>query len=806
MNIFSRLGYKIRNRIIGFAYKTPEKNTSGVKVGERIPSYSKMWDRSNPDDLVIKYGSETLAYKPISQNYIVKSAEDLLRQIALTVPYHITIDNNDDNPQNQDIIEFIEDAFKKLKCNFKDFLDALLDARIYGFVVAEKVFEVEDDKYVLKDLKFHPQEYFDIIRDEFLNIKILQYIGESGVIDFSKPLDSFIIGTYPYLTQGNYYGTSEYHSIRNLVKEYEDLTAMMDQGLQFIANKPIIHHFPTDRNPTITASINAAIDQLDNTSILHIEMKEILDATGKGDFKELDKLDVLPDRASVAGLAQLREQLEKKEKLIKRSLGVPDDMGFTDTEMGSYAKAKEQGTLLVAKVERMQLWLEDIINNQIIKQLIDLNYPDCENYPIFFFEETEEEVTTEKVNNIKTLIDAGVVHPDESWIRTDYLILPEKEEIEEEIIDEMPIDQPIQQPIQDEIPQDGEKPVKEPVAEPIKEPVAEQENKPKYQMRTPENQGQPANYARLDGDLTNYQFLRNSFNRIDNESTSAISDLYSQLMKEMIKRVPNIVQNPRKMNDEKLFPINIENQINWNYEKAILDTYLIGKQSANQILEAKNKIVSRLGNSLPIREFKNTASTIKYLEEKIKILGIIMTKADKETLRLAVQQSSLTSTTQIGDIERKVRQMLLNNTLVKSGEIGSQGIAQLSTKVQEIFNPFIITGAIAEKSAKPYIVDTTLKTLSSQYFNQARMNTFNEPEYRSIISAYQYSAILDDRTTDICNSLHGKIINASDGSLSEYIPPNHFNCRSLFIPLTIAETYKPNWNHNIKPQTGFNNI
>jgi hypothetical protein len=56
-----------------------------------------------------------------------------------------------------------------------------------------------------------------------------------------------------------------------------------------------------------------------------------------------------------------------------------------------------------------------------------------------------------------------------------------------------------------------------------------------------------------------------------------------------------------------------------------------------------------------------------------------------------------------------------------------------------------------------------------------------------MVSAYQYSAILDSVTTDLCAGLHGKIFDAGD----QPVPPLHFNCRSLLVPITKYESYEP---------------
>lgn len=75
------------------------------------------------------------------------------------------------------------------------------------------------------------------------------------------------------------------------------------------------------------------------------------------------------------------------------------------------------------------------------------------------------------------------------------------------------------------------------------------------------------------------------------------------------------------------------------------------------------------------------------------------------------------------------------------------------------------------------------RTKLTEVANRARVDFFNES---GIVAAYQYSAILDDRTTEICAGLHGKIFNAGD----EPIPPLHFNCRSILVPITKYEDFE----------------
>ena len=101
----------------------------------------------------------------------------------------------------------------------------------------------------------------------------------------------------------------------------------------------------------------------------------------------------------------------------------------------------------------------------------------------------------------------------------------------------------------------------------------------------------------------------------------------------------------------------------------------------------------------------------------------------------------------------------------------------------------------------PARLENIARTNTADAVNQARQALFNSPELRGFVQAYEYSAVLDDRTTEICEHLNGKILK----DFGSYTPPNHFQCRSVLAPVTLVddwdgqESAKP----RLEPQKGF---
>lgn len=111
-------------------------------------------------------------------------------------------------------------------------------------------------------------------------------------------------------------------------------------------------------------------------------------------------------------------------------------------------------------------------------------------------------------------------------------------------------------------------------------------------------------------------------------------------------------------------------------------------------------------------------------------------------------------------------------------------------------------GASTVKAANARI-ETAIRTTSFEAINEARYSFFSDPALNGFVEALEYSAILDDRTTEICSQLNGETYGIDSEVWSTFRPPNHFNCRSLLIPVTINDTWTNGEDPTAMPQKGF---
>lgn len=74
-------------------------------------------------------------------------------------------------------------------------------------------------------------------------------------------------------------------------------------------------------------------------------------------------------------------------------------------------------------------------------------------------------------------------------------------------------------------------------------------------------------------------------------------------------------------------------------------------------------------------------------------------------------------------------------------------------------------------------IDTLVRTKTTEIYNRGRKSYFdNDPLAQKVVEAYQFSAIIDSRTSQICSSLDKKVFRADDGNINLLTPPLHLNC------------------------------
>jgi SPP1 gp7 family putative phage head morphogenesis protein len=152
-----------------------------------------------------------------------------------------------------------------------------------------------------------------------------------------------------------------------------------------------------------------------------------------------------------------------------------------------------------------------------------------------------------------------------------------------------------------------------------------------------------------------------------------------------------------------------------------------------------------------------------------------------DALNFILQKAIRIVSTVNSDALTAVRDSLLSS--LKFGETPREAEGRLS----EAVTPFVSAGVVDEAQRIPSRLEVIVRTETTNAYNMGRIIAARSPAADKIIQGFEYSAILDSRTTAVCRKLDGRFIAKGDPDLARLSPPNHFNCRSLLVPVTIID-------------------
>lgn len=91
--------------------------------------------------------------------------------------------------------------------------------------------------------------------------------------------------------------------------------------------------------------------------------------------------------------------------------------------------------------------------------------------------------------------------------------------------------------------------------------------------------------------------------------------------------------------------------------------------------------------------------------------------------------------------------------------------------------PTISRGLVSYFDDNRAVADRMARTVTNDVYNRAHIERYEDS---GVVDGMQYSAHLDDRTSEICEMLNGTIWAMGDPDIQ--VPPLHFNCRSRLVP------------------------
>jgi SPP1 gp7 family putative phage head morphogenesis protein len=343
----------------------------------------------------------------------VKAVFMLKKHARLSTPWSI----RPEDENNQDAVkqaEFIEHCFSEMKGNINNSLLKIWNAMRDGYSVAEinyKIIPSGEFKGMIgiDNIKVRKAINYMFGCDEHGNIK------EEGLIEAGNkplPINKFIIFAYNPNDDDadSLYGESDFRAAYRYYFSNDIVQRFWNIFLEKFGQPTVIGRYVAG-TPKIKQDEYLDIlknIQTDTAIVMPVGLEaELLEATRRGD-------------------AGYKEAFDSNNAMIARSLLV-GTLLMDSGEKGSWALSKTHFDIFIYILDYLGEETEDtIIREQVIKRLIDFNFPQPK-YPYFKFESLIKEDQKAKAEIAKMLVDAGLINPEEEWVRG-FLKIPAKEE------------------------------------------------------------------------------------------------------------------------------------------------------------------------------------------------------------------------------------------------------------------------------------------------------------------------------------------------------------------------------------------
>jgi len=420
--------------------------------------------------------------------------------------------------------------------------------------------------------------------------------------------------------------------------------------------------------------------------------------------------------------------IQQYNTAIARSVLVPNLLGLSEQgPHGSRSLGDTQFTGFLWVLNAIDNRLCETINDQIFKQLAIWNFG-TEDFPKYRTEPLSDQEQLDLAKGWAELIKAGAVTKSDSDERHIRRQLGMPEKVEDEEAE------PVEVPdIEDWINQ-------QPAPHEVRREMAE-----KAWLKR-------VNFAKIERKWTN----------ADNGLSNAINAIVADIKVAITKQV-------EKIGGDKSWG-NVKPAEAQGVTIPKKDTSNLRKTLRVELTGIFNDAYDMAGRELPPRKFRRIG------------IGMDKTQSEKFINSRMMQLTGIIETKIIDAVALSLQNAITYDKSLKDT------IAQLDKDLGDYLPEVDAAGRAVNRPAR---IENIVRTETGKAINMGRLSLFGDPQLKGFVQAYEYSAILDDRTTDICEHLHGKILR----DFSHYQPPNHYQCRSLLVPVTQVD----DWNGKESP-------
>lgn len=435
-----------------FAKETPIERPN---MSELAASDSQLYSKHNvlpynPDTLVSRKGLDV--YDKMRLDDMVKASLTLKKFATLAPNYKILPADGSDKAV--EIANFIAYTIDNMEGSMNDALFQILTALDYGFSITEINYEMYDigefsGKIGIKNLKTKQPRYYSFAIDKYSN---LLKDGLAYNIDGEQkrlPTNKFLIFSYQK-EFGNHYGTADLRPAYRGYWSKDTIIKFWNIYLERFANPTVVGKYRSN-DPNSKNNLRNILDNLTaKTSITH----------------RMDEFDIDFLEPSRSATQDFKEAINYYDKTIARSILIPDRL-VAEGQTGAYSQAKVHFDVFLFVLAKLRQDLEEVVmNEQLIKRLVAINYGNITEMPKFKFNPMTDDQKFALNEMFITAVEKGVISStleDENYIREN-LHFPERDNSELTPSATMPIAK-TEEPIKEKVEEKEEVTVEEKVKE-----------------------------------------------------------------------------------------------------------------------------------------------------------------------------------------------------------------------------------------------------------------------------------------------------------------------------------------------------
>jgi SPP1 gp7 family putative phage head morphogenesis protein len=722
---------------------SPLKSATLFKSPYFRPSYIYPY---NPDPLV--QGNSYSIYEEMRQDEQIKVTLSLKKDFAVGTGWQIDC-------EDEKVKEFITNSLTNINetmpmdTDFDDILRDMLSSYDFGFSLSEPVYELRDfpegKLYWYKTIKTRPPHGFLIHIDDYGNVEKIEQHSDKGPQDFNPKI--FLHHVYQQ-EFGNPFGQSDLYSAHPAWKAKKFIARFMNMYLERYASPTTVGKYKQGMTPAEIGRFHAMLETIQQNTVLTIPPDTIVDFI---------------QAARDASDAYIKS-LEYFNLQICRSILIPDLLGVggAQTSGGSYSLGEKHFRIFMGTVQKDRNSLARKFTLKIIRPLVRANFGDipCDFKFIPFTDDNMAEYLKIWISavNGKTF----KPNPEEINYLRRSTGFPEGAVIEPE---------PPPQFDKDGNPmpgKPGQKPGEKPGAGADKRSQDAQDGakgkpgeKPQDDQELPDNDPKNARRARenalIQGGVLIFRQLTSYETKVDFVAVKRVLEASERDVTPKLERAGQDI---------------ISDFLDQVRDKGVI------RRGSIQALESIQARFLKPMNSIFKSHFRglfnegvNQARRELFRDDSRRFAAQDL--LPEELLDLLEQESFKIVGDYVAQVTKKGKNIIVQG--IKDG-VSEQ---ELTRQVRELMTD----------ESESWIA-TVVRTKTTEVMNDARKAYWeNDPIASQLVEAYQYSAIIDERTSEVCSELDGQIFDRGD-FIDRLTPPLHFNCRSVLVPVTRYENYK----------------